>query len=164
MKERPIKYCYWVTDQLLAGEYPRSKNGPDEFEKLDALLAEGVTLFVDLTEQGELLPYANRIDPDQHQRFGIPDTSTPKCADQTTDILNTIDDHLGNGGKVYLHCWGGIGRTGTIIGCWLTRHNGYDGEAALKQLRELWQENPKSAWSESPENEWQRGYVRNWRE
>lgn len=31
---------------------------------------------------------------------------------------------------VYLHCWGGIGRTGTIVGCWLAR-NGFPGKAAL---------------------------------
>ncbi len=50
MNERPIEYCYWVGDRFLAGEYPRSKNGPDTFDKLDGLLNEGVTLFVNLTE------------------------------------------------------------------------------------------------------------------
>ncbi len=25
-------------------------------------------------------------------------------------------------GAVYVHCWGGVGRTGTVVGCWLLRH------------------------------------------
>ena len=24
--------------------------------------------------------------------------------------------------RVYVHCWGGVGRTGTVVGCWLVRH------------------------------------------
>ena len=28
---------------------------------------------------------------------------------------------------MYVHCWGGIGRTGTVIGCWLAGQGlGYD--------------------------------------
>ena len=164
MKERPIDYCYWVDDRFLAGEYPRSKNGPDTFDKLDALVNEGVTLFVDLTEEGELLPYANWLETASHKRFPIPDTSTPRSPEQTCDILNAIDDHLGKGGKVYLHCWGGIGRTGTIVGCWLARRNGYDGGAALNRLRELWKENPKSSMADTPERHHQVEYILNWRE
>ena len=164
MKERPIDNCYWVEDRFLAGEYPRSRNGPDTFDKLDALLAEGVTLFVDLTEEGELLPYSNWLGAVDHKRFPIPDTGTPRSAEQTREILDAIDGHLSDGGKVYLHCWGGIGRTGTIVGCWLGRRNGYDGKAALERLGELWQQNPKSGWRGSPENPWQVDYVLNWRE
>lgn len=164
MRERPIEYCYWVDDRFLAGEYPRNKNGPDTFDKLDALLNEGVTLFVDLTEEGELLPYANWLKAATHKRFPIPDTSTPRSPAQTRDILNAIDDHLAEGGKVYLHCWGGVGRTGTIVGCWLARRNMYDGDAALTRLNELWQRNPKSGWRCSPENPWQVNYILKWRE
>ena len=37
-------------------------------------------------------------------------------------MLDAIDDQLENGGNVYVHCWGGKGRTGTVVGCWLIRH------------------------------------------
>jgi hypothetical protein len=37
-------------------------------------------------------------------------------------ILDLIDSELTDGGAVYLHCYGGIGRTGTVVGCWLVRH------------------------------------------
>lgn len=29
---------------------------------------------------------------------------------------------LAAGQTVYVHCYGGIGRTGTVVGCWLVRH------------------------------------------
>ena len=67
MKERPINYCYWVTDQLLAGEYPRNPDEESSVAKINALLEAGVSVFIDLTEGerewkyiqgGELLPYA----------------------------------------------------------------------------------------------------------
>ena len=161
---KPIHHSYWVVDgKFLAGEYPRNKSGEDAYEKLDALQDAGVTLFVDLTEEGELLAYANRLESAGHLRFPIPDSGTPRSWEQTRDILDAIDGHLSKDGKVYLHCWGGIGRTGTIVGCWLARH-GYPGDAALTRLDELWKENPKSSWRGSPENPGQIDYVRNWRE
>jgi len=58
--------------------------------------------------------------------------------------------------------WGGVGRTGVIIGCWLARHRG-GGEAALIQLRELWQQCPKSAFRQSPETLEQERYVLDWK-
>ena len=118
MKKLPIEYCYQVSDRFLAGEYPRTKTGQNVFDKLDALLEAGVTLFVDLTEEGELLPYANWLESAEHLRFPIPDSGIPRSSEQTREILDAIDGHLSKCGKVYLHCWGG-GQT--IVGCWLAR-------------------------------------------
>ena len=160
----PIANSYWVEPgKFLAGEYPRDKSGNDTFTKLRALESAGVTLFVDLTEEGELLPYATRLKSAEHRRFGIPDSSVPESPEQTAEILDTIDRHINHGGLVYLHCWGGVGRTGTIVGCWLARH-GKSGDAALTRLAKLWRECIKSGWRNSPENSWQRDYVRNWSE
>ena len=162
--EKPIPHSYWVEPgKFLAGEYPRNKSGQDTFAKLRALESAGVTLFVDLTEEGELLPYAARLKSTEHRRFGIPDSSVPESPEQTSEILDAIDRRINHGGLVYLHCWGGVGRTGTIVGCWLARQ-GRSGDDALARLAELWRQCPKSEWRESPENPWQRDYVRQWRE
>ena len=37
-------------------------------------------------------------------------------------VLDAIDKDIADGRTVYVHCWGGIGRTGMVIGCWLVRH------------------------------------------
>ena len=173
MKERPIEFCYWVTDQLLAGEYPSNLDEDKAKAKVNALLQAGVSVFIDLTEgenerkyiQGKSLrQYAHLTGTAQCPHFPIPDGGIPASTRFTTQILDAIDHHISEGRTVYVHCLGGVGRTGTIVGCWLARRNGYDGEAALKELCELWKENPKSQWRCSPENCHQKDYIRNWRE
>ena len=162
---RPIENCYWVVPgKVLAGEYPRDLN--NAVSKLARLTGAGVTTFIDLTVDRELKPYAHLLEGQaSHQRFPIRDMSTPRSPERTSAALDAIDEHIRNGeGVAYVHCWGGTGRTGTIIGCWLARH-GRTGEAALARLAELWKTNPKSSRRPvSPERESQRDYVRNWRE
>jgi hypothetical protein len=103
---------YWVEPgRLLAGRYPSS---------LDSLVDAGVTLVVDLTEEGERPAYDA---PMRKVRLPIPDFSCP-TPETVNEILDVIDAELAAGGLVFVHCHGGIGRTGTVVGCWLTRHGG----------------------------------------
>ena len=161
---RPIEMCYWVVPgRLLAGEYPRNLDEPSSMEKLARLTDAGVSTFIDLTEEGEgLKPYAHLLNGSSHERFAIRDRRVPATDELTKAALDAIDRHLEDGETVYVHCWGGVGRTGTIIGSWLSRH--YEpGQAALDRLRELWKDNPKSGWRpRSPENGEQERYVREW--
>ena len=77
-------------------------------------------------------------------------------------ILDQIDRSLAAGRKVYLHCWGGIGRTGTTVGCYLVRR-GLNGEQALGQLAAWWRDVPKSRiHPQSPETREQAAFIRNW--
>lgn len=159
---RPIKYCYWVSPgKLLAGEYPRDRDPASSKQKLRSLMDSGVTTFIDLTQVGELDPYLAMIGSASHQRFPIRDGSIPSAQARTIATLDAIDSHLADGRCVYVHCWGGIGRTGLIVGCWLARH-GLKGPAALSRLQELWQHNPKSAWARSPETPAQERYILDW--
>ena len=167
MDRRPIEYCYWVVPgQLLAGEYPMVKNDEAASRaKLADLTKAGVNTFIDLTQDGELSPYSQWLDSDRqtYYRFSIFDLDIPDSPETTAKILDTIDAHSAKGDVVYLHCWGGVGRTGTIVGCWLARH-GYLGPTALERLAELWATCPKSAWKPSPDTEEQARYVRGWTE
>ena len=129
----------------------------------------GVSVFIDLTDprttDAHLKPYAQLLNGPSHLRFAIRDQSIPASPEFTKQTLDAIDAHIAAGGTVYVHCWGGVGRTGTIIGCWLARH--YEpGQAALARLTELWQENPKShkPGIQSPETPQQRQYVLGWNE
>ncbi len=162
--KQPIKHCYWVKpNQILAGEYPRNKDDQSSQEKLDGLIEAGVNLFIDLTEEDEgLSPYSNLINLATHFRFPIRDVSVPNSIEATKAILDAIDHGIENDKTVYVHCWGGVGRTGLVIGCWLARH-GLGGEKALARLQELWKECPKSAWRQSPETPEQVQYILNWK-
>jgi len=86
----------------------------------------------------------------------------PRSKEGAVSILDAIDSHISQGRTVYVHCWGGVGRTGLIVGCWLTR-NGGDGKSALLRLRELWQECPKSVSRISPETREQERYILDWK-
>lgn len=141
----PIPRSYWVReDQLLAGPFPMGA--------VDALVAAGVTAFINLTQPFEGNYAAELPDDVQYQHHAIQDFDTPPPS-QIAEILDAIDALLDEGATVYVHCWAGIGRTGTIIGCWLVRH-GMDGEAALDLLEERR--------GRLPETADQRDMVRRW--
>jgi len=168
---RPIGDCYWVVDgEFLAGEYPRVKRSKQKSEqKIKKLLSAGINCFVDLTELEDGLESYDHLvrnlsnEKVLTKRFPIRDVSIPYSYDQTREILDMIDAIIAQRGTVYLHCWGGVGRTGVIVGCWLARH-GYKGDAALEKLHDLWSHCPKSQRRESPETYEQEEYVRNWSE
>jgi protein-tyrosine phosphatase len=123
-----------------------------------ALLDAGVRTFVDLTEDGELVPYADSLTAGvQHVRKPIADLS---CAtpEQMAETLDVIDAALERG-VVYVHCRGGCGRTGTVLACHLVRH-GVPPEEALERFHRF----SRVLWSHPcPETEEQRAMVLAWR-
>lgn len=167
---RPIPNSYWVEpDQLLAGEYPAQFSGELTRKRIDALIEAGFDTFIDLTRPNETIAYVRILLEEakfyelevQHHRFPIGDFGLPTPG-LMKDILDTIDASLQAGRKIYLHCWGGIGRTGTTVGCYLVRR-GRTGKEALQQLAEWWQAVPKSQiHARSPETHEQAEFVLNW--
>lgn len=168
--DRPILESYWVVPgHLLAGEYPGLSTAELTRKRIDAFIEGGFGTFIDLTRSNELAPYA-RILAEQataygveasHRRFPIGDFGLP-TPEQMNVILDTIDKSLLEGQKIYLHCWGGIGRTGTTVGCYLVRQ-GMTGVEALIQLAAWWKSVPKSRYHlHSPETVEQMNFVRNW--
>jgi ADP-ribosylglycohydrolase len=165
----PIKNSYWIIPgRFLAGEYPRNSDQESSVAKLRALTGAGIRVFIDLTTSLDgLLPYRDmlrKLDPQaEHHAYQVPDMGIPLADATTSDILDEVDSALARGKSVYIHCWGGVGRTGTLVGCWLARH-GLAGDAALAKLGELWGRCPKSRFRESPETRQQRNYIVAWKE
>ncbi len=164
--------CYWVVPgRFLAGEYPAHLDRPRPAERLDALLQAGIDSFFDLTEPRELEPYypllqeraAYRGCTIHYRRFPMPDFGLP-TPDHMRSVLDAIDACLSDGRHPYVHCWGGVGRTGMTVGCYLVRH-GRSGNAAIKQIF-AWRQNlPGFAfYPRSPETVEQADFVRNWSE
>lgn len=176
----PIANAYRVPGtRLVAGEYPGSppSNPTRDLEaKLGACLDAGITVFVDLTGAPDpLAPYAPTLTAlaerrgvqVTHERLTIRDMGVCDEAHMCR-VLDTIDHHLAAGRTVYVHCWGGVGRTGTVVGCWLVRH-GHTGEEALATVGRLFATMSEAkvrrhAQTGSPQTKAQREMVRSWGE
>ncbi|HOJ15021.1 MAG TPA: tyrosine-protein phosphatase, partial [Deltaproteobacteria bacterium] len=115
-------------------------------KKLSALLDCGVCSVVNLMEVHEVDHYGRHFLDYSHRfvslalkrgieacvaRFPIRDMGIPSRA-LMKDILDAIDANIAQGRPAYVHCWGGKGRTGTVVGCYLARHGIATGSAALE--------------------------------
>jgi protein tyrosine/serine phosphatase len=168
----PIPESYWVLPgRFLAGEYPGGFGAERVRRRVDAFLKAGINTFIDLTGPDELPSYlpilTEKAEAHKQQvetiNLPIRDFGLPTRAEMVI-ILDTIDAALAKGRNVYLHCWGGIGRTGTTVGCYLVRH-GLTGEQALARIAEWWQVDPRRTYyPRSPETDEQVKFVREWHE
>ena len=171
--DRPNGNTYWVSNQLIAGEYPADKRGADQTRlKIGQYLHLGINCFIDLTHEGELEEYANILFEEaeskgfqgvEHIRLPIRDFGIPTENEMKT-ILDTIDVAIAEKKQtVYVHCRGGIGRTGTTVGCYLAKH-GNSGSDALKEVNRLFKHSGRSEeCSYSPETQAQMDFVSNWK-
>jgi hypothetical protein len=159
---RPVLDSYVVADRLLAGEYPGASDPEVAARRLRAFAEHGVGVFVDLTHPADgLAAYEHLLGREarrvSHPIFDFGTTTVPHL----TRILDDIDAALAEGASVYVHCWGGIGRTGMVVGCWLVRHGLDDGDP-LRTIARLRRGTP-DAWATSPQTSDQRAIVTAWK-
>jgi ADP-ribosylglycohydrolase len=160
---RPLANSYWVLPgSLLAGEYPGDAPG-DSRERLAQLLAAGIDTFIDLTQAGERPEYCSLLPAHvQYLRLPIVDAQAPADFEQMREIQRHLQSALAVGRCVYVHCRAGIGRTGTVIGCFLAEQ-GLDGAAALRRLNQLWRQSARSAsWPDLPQTTGQAEFIIAW--
>lgn len=175
----PAMRSYWVIDALLlAGAYPESPKPEERGRRVEALWKAGIRTFLDLTEEDERSPvgadlvrYAPAVAA-QAARMGeraaclrlpVRDLSVPSIDGMRT-ILGVLDLALEARRPVYVHCLGGIGRTGTVIGCWMRRHGLATRDDVLAVLAQLRRADAARAHLESPEMPAQRAMVLDWSE
>lgn len=160
--QRPLNQSYRVSKHLWAGEYPGDKNGETAKNKLTRMIQFGIRCFFDLTEEGELIPYENLLPPNvSYVRFPIRDVSVPQSIEDVRNLVKTILQTAdGTHGEVYVHCWGGVGRTGTIIACLIAE--GMENptlEKVMGELRTRFAMMPKSSYRQTLETKEQEQFV-----
>jgi protein-tyrosine phosphatase len=170
MSKGPVPDSYWLIEgTLLAGEYPGSPYDLVARENLSKFLDAGILTFINLTETREpLTSYEDLLDElaaerglvTKHLRFPICDGSVPVDREVMRQVLSTIRTEIAAGRPVYVHCWGGIGRTGTVVGCWLVEE-GLAGSDAIERIGELRRHTP-DRYLQSPETEEQCQFILEW--
>ena len=175
----PAARSYWVVeDKLLAGAYPGSPNEAEHCQRVEQLWEAGIRTFINLIEEEEanlsgrsFTSYDDILQELAAQdneevvclRFPVEDLSVPSV-DRMRSILDAIDHSIAEDRPVYLHCFGGVGRTGTAVCCWLLRHGLANPVNVIDALRDLRKADQQTSGRIAPETRSQVDFVKNWRE
>lgn len=173
MSDVPLPRTWWIEEgAILGGPFPGAPDSGDAQDKIWTLVEDfGVRTFVNLQEEDELgtggapFPDYMRLVPEHHEhevhqvRVPIADMSAA-TDEQVERVLSEINArrHLG---LVYVHCWGGHGRTGTIAGCHL-RDLGLSASDALAQVTTARAHDGYLATQPSPQTDAQRAVIEAW--
>ena len=173
MIRKPFPQSFWVSDGLLcAGSYPGDVDRATRDAKLRGLLDCGIRRVLSLMETTEkslggrsFEPYVPRLQELAAKRnaavecvsLPVPDSLAP-TPEVLRRILHRIESWLQAGLATYVHCWGGHGRTGTVIACYLIQQ-GNPPQWAIEQLLHWREALPKN---HHPFEGDQEAFVLNW--
>lgn len=119
----------WVAPGMLGCAYPRTERA------LASLSGKGVRLLVNLHER----PHA----PDRLVHLGLREVHLPvkdfaaPTPRQVGRGVDAIAGALAAGEAAAVHCGGGLGRTGTLLACYLASSEGLDAEEAIGRVRSV---------------------------
>ncbi|CAD5227025.1 unnamed protein product [Bursaphelenchus xylophilus] len=139
-------YSSWITDDILAMARP-TEDAMEKFDIIESFKKNNITAIFNLQSPNEhafcgppLHQSGFSYDPEgfmrhnvYHYNFAIPDFQF--CSVETIlDIVKVMKFSL-NEGKIAVHCHAGLGRTGTLIACFLVLSKGMSASEALELVR-----------------------------
>lgn len=164
LKYKPTGYSYRVDENIWAGEYPVWEwEQSAGMRQLRIFTDFGINYFLDLTENGEMPPYAKFLTNNiGRYSFPIPNGCVPHSVRWVVDMFRVVSEHLKNlpNIKLYIHCVGGVGRTGMIVACYYIYFKGMNAEEALAEMRQRFAHHGRSAWMSAPETEAQMNFIK----
>jgi hypothetical protein len=172
MDFKPLTESYWVEPgRLLAGEHPGHWDEGIVRRRMAGLLDAGIRLFVDLSTRADAVhSYKAILEKVCRDRgiyacyLSVPlrNDAVPDHAEDVIFVLGAIQSEIQSGGRAYVHCSDGVGRTGMVTGCWLVER-GFDPEDALDELaRRFAAMNKARSHRCTPSSALQAEWVENW--
>ena len=135
---RPDKF-YWLIDNKLAGS-----GIPTSIEEVQWIIEQGVKSIVTIREEpldDDWIKDVNYLHVMSND-MGVPEF------DDLVHVVDFIHKRITSNEPVMVHCLAGMGRTGTILACYLVKYQNMSADEAIQKIRE---ERPGSIQSFSQE-------------
>jgi atypical dual specificity phosphatase len=136
--KKPTNFSWLINNQLAGSGMPTTIN------EINWILNQGVKSIVTMTENA--LP-ESWVKDTKYLHVPTEDLSAPDI-EQIDDAVDFIHERINNNEPVMVHCAAGIGRTGTILACYLIKYQKYSAKNAIEKVRK---ERPGSIQSERQE-------------
>jgi len=136
--KKPTNFSWLINNKLAGSGMPTSST------ELQWVIRQGIKSVITMTENP--LP-ESWIQDVKYLHVPTEDFSAPDMEkiDHTVDF---IQERIKNGEPTMVHCAAGVGRTGTILACYLIKHHNFSVKDAIDKVRK---ERPGSIQSESQE-------------
>jgi len=136
--KKPTNFSWLINDKLAGSGMPTSA------AELEWIIKKGVKSVVTMTEVPLPESWIKNI---KYLHVPTEDLSTPDIE----EIDNTVDfihERIKNNEPTMVHCAAGIGRTGTILACYLIKYHNLSAKDSIDKVRK---DRPGSIQSESQE-------------
>ena len=136
--KKPTNFS-WLIDDKIAGSGMPTTN-----DEINWVLKQGVKSIITMTEHALPQSWIQNV---KYLHIPTEDLNAPDM-DKIDEAVDFMFESINKNEPVMVHCAAGIGRTGTILACYLIKYQKYSAIDAIKKVRK---ERPGSIQSERQE-------------